>query len=72
MVGAFFMPMLVRRVGGHSSATEASGLTLSDMFFFVGRFLILSIHRRKLTPLPVWYLGAVLVVVGGLSLRTWR
>ena len=67
MIGAFLMPMLVFRVGGHSSATEASGLTLSDLFFFLSAgFLILSIHRRKLTPLPVWYLGSILVIVGGL------
>jgi O-antigen ligase len=68
IVGAFFMPMLAFRIAGQQTATTNTGLTVSDAFFFLSAgFLALSIRRRKIPPTPLWNIGAVLVVLGGLG-----
>jgi hypothetical protein len=68
IAGAFLMPMLTFRVAGHQTATTNTGLTLSDVCFFISAiFLGASVRRKKIAPTPVWHLGTLFVVVGGLT-----
>jgi O-antigen ligase len=68
MIGAFLMPMLTFRVGGQTTATTETGLTISDAFFFGAVILVaLSVRRRRLPPTRTWYIGIAFVVVGGMA-----
>ncbi len=67
VIGAFLMPMLSFRILGQTTATTESGLTLSDHFYFLSVVLLAaSVHRRRLAPTRVWYIGVAFVIVGGI------